>query len=202
MSKPVKEMIAHDLASRYADASNAVWIELVGVDGITTNAFRRDLRAKDMHLEVVKTALLKQACAAGPLAKLAAALSGPVALVTGGESAVTVAKVLDEWLPKLPKNLRVRGAVLDGEYLDESRCKDLSRMPTKADLQARIAQIILTPGGNIVAAALAGGQNIGGILKALIEKLEKAEAAAPAPASEPEPTPGPEPVAGPAPTPA
>lgn len=200
MSKPVKEMIAHDLASRYADTSNAVWIELVGVDGITTNAFRRDLRAKDMHLEVVKTALLKRACGAGPLAKLAAALSGPVALVTGGESAVTVAKVLDEWLPKLPKNLRVRGAVLDGEYLDEQRCKDLSRMPTKADVQSQIAQIILTPGGNIVAAALSGGRNIGGILKALIEKLENAAPAEPV--SAPEPAPGPEPVPGSAPTPA
>lgn len=194
MSKPVKQMIAHDLASRYADASNAVWIELVGVDGITTNAFRRDLRAKDMRLEVVKTALLKQACSAGPLSKLAAALSGPVALVTGGDSAVTVAKVLDEWLPKLPKNLRIRGAVLDGEYLDEQRCKDLSKMPTKADLQARIVQIILTPGGNIVAAALAGSRNIAGIVKALIEKLEKAPPA--------EPAPGPAPEAGPAPTPA
>ncbi len=178
MSKPVKEMIAHDLASRYAEANDAVWIELLGVDGITTNAFRRDLRAKDMHLEVVKTSLFKRACTAGPLAKLAAEVTGPVALVTGGDSAVTMGKVLDEWLPKLPKNLRIRGALLDGEYLDEARCKDLAKMPTKADLQARIVQIILTPGGNIVAAALAGSRNVAGIVKALIEKLEKAPPAA------------------------
>lgn len=175
MSKPVKEMIARDLASRYASETNAVWIELVGVDGITTNEFRRDLRARHMAMEVVKTALLKRACAQGPMAKLTAAMSGPVALLTGGDSAVAIGKMLAEWSPKFPKNLRVRGAVLDGEYLDEAQVKDLANMPTRGDLQARVVQIILTPGGNVVASALAAGRNVAGILKALVEKLEKSE---------------------------
>jgi large subunit ribosomal protein L10 len=178
MSKPVKEMITRDLASRYAKADNAVWIEILGVDGITTNDFRRALRGKDMRLEVVKTSLLRRACAGGPLAKLADKLDGPAALVTGGESAVTVAKVLEEWLPKLPKNLKLRGAVLEGEYIDASQVGELARMPTRADLLARVMQIVITPGGKVVSAALAPGSNIAGILKTMIDKLEKGEAIA------------------------
>jgi len=146
MSKLVKEMMRRDLESRYGQQNNAVWIELLGVDGISTNQFRRELRSRHMKLEVVKTSLLRRACAGGPLARLADALDGPAALVTGGESAIDVAKLLDEWLPRLPKSLRLRGAVLDGEYLDEARVKDLSKMPSKADLQARIIALILTPG--------------------------------------------------------
>jgi len=138
MSKPVKEMVTRDLTARFAHETNAVWVELVGVDGITTNDFRRALRGKHMRLEVVKTALLKRACAGGPLAKLTDRVGGPVALITGGESAVTVAKLLDDWLPKLQPRLRVRGALLDGEYLDEAACKDLARMPTRADLLGRV----------------------------------------------------------------
>ncbi len=183
MSKPVKEMITRDLESRYANQGNAVWIELVGVDGITTNSFRRELRAKHMRLEVVKTSLLKRACRGGPMARLAEALEGPAALVTGGESAIAVAKVLEDWLPKLPKNLRVRGAVLDGEYLDESRVKDLAKMPGKRDLQGRVVGAMLSPGGNVVAAVLSGRSNIAGIVKALIEKLEKEPAPAAATAA-------------------
>jgi ribosomal protein L10 len=147
---------------------------MVGVDGITTNDFRRDLRARNMRLEVVRTSLFQRACKEGPLARLAAALTGPVALVTGGESAIDVAKALDEWLPKLQPKLRLRGAVLEGEYLDESRAKDLARMPSKRDLQARLVLIILTPGGRVAGAALAPGANVAGCVKALIEKLEKA----------------------------
>jgi large subunit ribosomal protein L10 len=186
MSKPVKEMIARDLEARFAGEQNALWIELVGVNGVTTNDFRRALRGKHMHLEVVKTSLLKRACSGKPMARLADKVEGPVALVTGGESAIEMGKLLDEWLPKLPKHLRIRGALLEGEWLDEAACKDLSRMPSRADMQGRLVSIVLTPGGKIVSAALGPGRQIAGILKSLIEKLEKAApAAAEAPAAEP-----------------
>lgn len=174
MSKPVKEMIARELAARYAEQTDVVWVELLGTDGITTNEFRRDLRARQMCLEVVRNALLKRACAAGPMARLAEALHGPAALVTGGESAVDVAKVLDEWKPKL-RGLKLRGALLDGEYLDAERVQGLSVMPGKRDLQARIAGIALCPGGKLVAAILSGGGNIAGCLKVMIGKLENGE---------------------------
>jgi large subunit ribosomal protein L10 len=179
MSKPVKETLTRELAARYGDATNAVWVEMVGVDGTTTNAFRRDLRARQMRMEVVKTTLLQRACQGRPLAKLAAALTGPAALVTGGESAIDVARILEDWLPKLQTKqrigLRVRGAILEGEYLDEARVKDLAKMPSKRDLHARIALLILTPGGLIASAALAPGGKVAACVKALIEKLEKSE---------------------------
>jgi large subunit ribosomal protein L10 len=177
MSKLVKDMITKELASRYSTASNAVWVEVVGIDGITTNDFRRTLRAKRMRLEIIKTSLFKRACAGGPLARLADRLEGPAALLTGGESAVDVAKVIEEWLPKLPK-LKVRGALLEGEYLDETAARSLSKMPSKRDLQARVVSMMLAPGGKVVGAVLSPGSNLAGCLKALIEKLEKAEPAA------------------------
>jgi large subunit ribosomal protein L10 len=177
MSKLVKELVTKDLASRYLEQDNAVWVEIVGVDGNTTNAFRRDLRAKAMRLEVVKTALLRRACANGPMAGLAEKLSGPAALVTGGESAIDVAKLLDEWAPKFPKNsiFRLRGALLDGELFSEEAVQTLHKMPSKRDLQARIVGAALSPGGNLVAAMLSGGSNIAGCLKTMIEKLEDGE---------------------------
>ncbi len=175
MSKPVKELITRELAARYANATDAVWIELVGLDGISTNEFRRDLRARKMRLEVVKTSLFRRACQNGPLAPLAAAVSGPVALVTGESTAVELAKVLEEWLPKFPKNLRIRGAVLEGEYLDETRVKQLSKMPTRAELRARAVQIILTPGRRVAAAILCPAVNLAGCLKTLIDRLEKGQ---------------------------
>ncbi len=174
MSKPVKEMIARELTARYGSITNAVWVELVGVDGITTNDFRRSLRAKRMRLEVVKTSLFKRACAVGPMLRLAEALEGPVSLLTGGESAIEVGKVLLEWKPKLP-TLRLRGAVLEGEYLDESAVQELARMPSRKDLQSQLVGAFLSPGGKLVSAILSGGGGIAGCLKALADKLEKGE---------------------------
>jgi large subunit ribosomal protein L10 len=173
MSKMVKELITKELRLRYAQMDNAIWVQMIGIDGITTNQFRRELREKKLRLEVVRNALLRRAVGDGPLSRLADKLDGPAALITGGDSAVEAAKFIQQWLPRL-KGMRVRGAMLEGEYLDESAAAGLALMPTKRDMQARLAGILRSPGANLASAMLSGGRNIAGCLKSLIEKLEKA----------------------------
>ena len=174
MSRLIKDMITDELRSRYGELDSALWIEITSVDGITTNQLRGALRAKDVRLEVVKNSLFRRAIGDGPLKPLAEALSGPAAILTGGESLIDVAKLVEEWLPKA-KGIKLRGAVLEGEWLGESRVAGLSKMPTKRDLQAKVAAIIISPGGNLAAAILATGAEVAGCLKTMVDKLEKDE---------------------------
>jgi large subunit ribosomal protein L10 len=174
MSRLVKDMITRELRARYADVDSALWLEVIGLDGVTTNQFRGALRAKGMRLVVVKNSLFKRAVGDGPLKPLAEALAGPAAIITGGDSLIDAAKLVEEWLPKA-KTVKLRGAVLEGKWLDESRVAGLARMPTKLDLQAKVAAIILSPAANVAGAINAGGGNIAGCLKAMVEKLENGE---------------------------
>jgi large subunit ribosomal protein L10 len=174
MSRLVKDLITKELRSRYGSLASALWLEFSGVDGVITNQLRGELRAKEMRLEVVKNSLFQRAVSDGPLKPLADALAGPAAIITGGESLIDVAKLVEEWLPKA-KGLKLRGAVLEGEWLDESHVVGLSKMPTKRDLQAKVAAIILSPAANVAAAIDSGGANLAGCLKVLVEKLEKGE---------------------------
>ena len=171
MSKPVKELIMQDLATRYEGVDSALWLEFLGVDGNTTNDFRRDLHSKNLHMEIVKTLLFKRACSDGPIGRLAEHLNGPAAIVIGGDSAIDAAKVIDDWKAKI-KGLKLRGALLEGEFLNEKAAEHLHKMPNKADLQAKIAAAVLSPGANLSAAMLSGGANIAGCLKAIIKKHE------------------------------
>lgn len=177
MSKPVKEMITRELRSRYGELESALWVEMLGIDGITTNQFRGELRQRGMRLEVVKNSLFRRACADAPLARLAEALSGPAALLTGGDSLIDIAKLIDEWRPKMP-TLRLRAAILEGEYLDEAAVGGLSKMPTRDDMMARLAATVLSPGANVASAALSAGSNLAGCIEALIKKLEEGETVA------------------------
>lgn len=176
MSKPVKTMIADELRSRYADLDSALWVEMLGIDGITTNLFRRELHGRRMHLEIVKNSMFRRAVAGSTMSRLAERLEGPAALLSGGDSLIDVAKLLDDWLPRL-KTLRLRGALLEGEYLDEKTVAGLARMPTKRDMQGRVAALVRSPGANLASAINSGGARIAGCIKALIEKLEAAPAA-------------------------
>ena len=174
MSKPVKNMITKELQERYATIDSALWLEFMKVDGVTTNQIRRALHGKQVHMEVVKNSLFERAVGDGPLQPLAKALQGPAAILTGGDSLIEIAKLVEEWMPKNP-GLKMKGAVLDGEWLDESKVAFLSKMESKADLQAKIAMIVLSPAGKLASAVNSGGSNIAGALKAMIEKLEKGE---------------------------
>lgn len=177
MSKLIKDLISKSLQQRYAGLDSALWIELVGVDGLTTTEFRRGLRGKKMRMEFVKTALFRRAVSESKLSKLGEAAHGPMAIVTGGDSLVDVAKFVEEWAPKL-KGLKLRAAVIEGEFVSESQIAGLSKMATKADLQAKVAACVKSPGAKLASAINAGGANIAGCLKSLIEKLEKGEAVA------------------------
>lgn len=174
MSKVVKELMAEELRSRYAERDSALWVEILGVDGSTTNQFRRALHGKKMRLEVVKTSLLRRAVGDRPLARLAERMVGPAALITGGESAPDIAKLIEEWQTKMP-GLRMRGALVEGELIDESAVAGLSKMPTKRDLHCRIAAALRSPGGRIAGAIRAPAARIAACVKTLTEKLEKGE---------------------------
>jgi large subunit ribosomal protein L10 len=182
----VKEKLMSELQSRYAGLESALWVEIVGADGILTNDFRRDLRRKKMRMEVVRNLLFRRVATGTKLDRLGQSLNGPSALITGGESLTDVAKAVEDWSPKI-KGLRMRGAIFEGEFIDEKGCASISKMPTKRDLQARVAACVQAPGAKLAAAILSGGGRVAGCLKALIEKLEKGETvgAAAAPPAQP-----------------
>lgn len=175
MSKTIKQLITDQLKSRYGALENAVWVEFVGVDGTTSNEFRRSLRSKNMRMQMVKTALFRRAVTGSKLEKLGGAATGSVSIITGGESATEAAKVIEEWLPRI-KGMKLRAAVLEGEFISESMVSGLAKMPGKRDLQAQILSIAMSPGSKLLSAVNSGGGRILGCVKSLIEKLEKAPA--------------------------
>jgi large subunit ribosomal protein L10 len=99
--------------------------------------------------------------------------AGPCTVVYGGDSVVDVAKEIVDWGKKV-KAVKPKGAFVDGTVMGGDGVKDLSKMPTRAELQGQVAQIVLTPGSNIAGALTGPGGVIAGCLKSLIEKLEEA----------------------------
>ncbi len=175
MSKPVKEMIVANYKKRFGDIDSALVIEIRGMDANQNNAMRLDLGEKDIRVTIVKNSLARKAFAGTALEFLHPALRGPSALAYGGESVVDVARALVGWAKKV-EHLQLKAAVFDGEYFDgEAGVKKLSQFPTKDEAKARIVQLVLTPAGNLVGAALSPGSTILSIVKEIQNKLEDGE---------------------------
>ncbi|MBP7933920.1 MAG: 50S ribosomal protein L10 [Phycisphaerae bacterium] len=178
MSKPIKDLMTQEYRHRYGNLDGACIVSVIGLDAIATNKLRGELRAKNLRLQVVKNSLAKRAFGDTALAPINAALKGPCALVTGGESVIDAAKALVGLKKNYPK-MELLVGVLDGDS-ELVGVEQLAIMKSRTETLADLAGLIRSPGGRL-AGCLLGGGRIAGCLKALIEKAEKAAPAEAAP---------------------
>ncbi len=173
MSKPVKEMILAAYTRRFQDVDDALLIDIRGINANDNNTMRLGLAEKNIHVTVVKNTLATKAFHGTGLEALTSELQGPSAVAWGAESVVEVARELVDWSRKFSE-LDLKAAVLDGELFEGAAgVKRLSSFPTRTEAQARVVQLVLSPGGSVMGAALAPGARILGIVKEIQDRLEK-----------------------------
>ncbi len=175
MSKPVKDLILGEYRKRFGDLANALLIDVRGINAIETNKMRLSLARKDIRITILKNSLARRAFAGTGLAALGDAMTGPSALAYGAESVVDVARELLDWARKM-EHLQLKAAVLEGDlFTGKDGVERLSRFPTKAEAQARVVGVALSPASRLVGAATSPGARILGIVKEIRTRLEKGE---------------------------
>lgn len=173
MSKSIKDLIVTEYRRRFEDISDALLIDIRGIEANTNNELRIDLLQKDIHITVLKNSLAKTAFAETNLDLLNPTIDGPSALVFGGDSVVDVARNLVDWAKKV-KQLELKAAILDGELFEGADgVKRLSDFPTKEEAQATVIQLVLSPAGNVLRAATSPASNLLGIIKEIETRLEE-----------------------------
>jgi large subunit ribosomal protein L10 len=174
MSYLVKNLVQNEYEKMFGDISEFVVVDLTGVSGVDNNILRGELKKKGIHMTVVKNSLM---CLA--LQKLGMDVAcgvfaaGPCTVAYGGDSVVDVAKEVVGWAKKI-KAITPKGAYVDGMLMAGDGVKELSKMPTRVELQGQVVQIALTPGANVAGALLGPGGVIAGCIESVIEKLEEA----------------------------
>jgi len=168
MSKRVKDLITRELQTCYADVDSACVVSLQGLDAVSTNQLRAELKAKNIRLRVVKNSLARRAFAGTRLEPLGERLEGPCALVTGGESIVDVAKELVRWSEQLPA-IELKQGIIEGDP-DLVPVEQIARMKSVTELRADLAGGVLGPGRRLAAAISGPAGLVASCLKTLVEK--------------------------------
>ena len=174
MSYFVKNLVQNQYEKTFDGVSEFVVVETTGISGNDNNMLRGELKKKGIRMTVVKNSMMRLALQKLEMENACCIFeAGPCTVVYGGDSVVDVAKEVMNWGKKV-KAVKPKGAFVDGTVMDDEGVKDLSKMPTRVELQGQVAQIVLTPGSNIAGALTGPGGVIAGCLKSLIEKLEDA----------------------------
>ncbi len=174
MSKPVKNLITKAYTEKFGASSGAVLIGMRGTPSNDNNKFRAALAARNVRATVVKNSLARKSFTGTPLAPLCDMMTGPTALVYGGETVVDVARALID-IVKDFKTIELKGAVMEGMVFGTAEIDRLSKFPTRIEALGNLAGQAMGPARKLASAVRGPGGRVAGILKAIQEKLEKGE---------------------------
>jgi ribosomal protein L10 len=174
MSKELKNMTVEEYSRRLKGVSDAVLVNVIGMDSLSTFQFRKELRSKNLNLLVVKSSLARRATEGTSLVNAFEGSDGSVAVVWGGDDFVSLAKEIVE-IQKKPEyeKCRSRGGVMDGEKLSPEKLVEVSKWPNRTQQIGLLVGQILAPGANLLSQIKAPG----GLLLSQVKKKSEGEEA-------------------------
>ncbi len=169
MSKPVKELLAKELAKRLEGVTSLAMVNFMGVDAVSANGIRSRLMKKNIRLRVVKNSVARTALRSVGLEGAADLLEGPCAIAYGADSVVTVVRELLDAGKDSP-NLIVKAAYMEGEAFGADEIQRLSKFPNRDEAIAQVVTAVLSSGRNLAACLVGPGAKLASILKTIEEK--------------------------------
>ena len=138
-----KEQVVTTLQAKLAGAQATVVAEYRGLTVAQMTVFRAEAQKQSVHVQVVKNTLLKRALAGTPFAVMDHLLKGPL-VFAAAEDPVALAKLFTDHAKRFDK-LVVTGGVLSGKQIDAVAIAQLSKMPSREELLARLLGTMQAP---------------------------------------------------------
>ena len=182
MSKIVKNMLISDLKSRFDGVSDALIVNVAGMDSLANYTLRKELRSKNIKLLMVKNSLARRATEGSPLSVAFEQAEGSLAVVWGADDIVALAKIVTKLTEdKKLAPFEARGGVMDGARLTKEQVKDVSKWPSREEQLSILLGQIVGVGGRLASQLT----SVGGALASQIkQKGEGEEAGGEAPAAD------------------
>jgi large subunit ribosomal protein L10 len=138
----------------------------LNVDQMTR--LRREIRQVSGEYQVIKNTLVRRALKGTVYEDLERLLEGPNGWVFAYDDPVVLTKALIKFADENDK-LAIKGGVFEGQFMDPSKVKVLSQMPSKPEMQAKLLATIQAPASQFVRLI----QEPGARVVRLIETLRK-----------------------------
>jgi large subunit ribosomal protein L10 len=179
MSKYVKELMMTQLKSDLDGSRSLLIVDLKGLDAITEHHLRRDLRKKSIKIRALKNSLARRVFSDMGMEGLGQFLAGPSVAVWGGDGVAELAKEMSRQV-KILKKPEIKGGAVDGVVIGPGQVEDITKLPSREALIARVLALALAPAQRVVSLANAPAAGLMSQLKTLSEGAPSEDSAAPA----------------------
>lgn len=181
MTRAGKQEEIESIGQHLGGCQLALCADYRGLTVAQMTQLRRALRESGAVSRVVKNTLAKVSVAqaleqadAAEREKFAKLFEGPSFLIFAAEDPVAPAKVLTNFAKGAP-NLEIKGGWFEGSFVDENGIKQLSDLPSKEELYAKLLSLLNAPASQLVRLVQAPAAKLAQLMSAYHAKLEGGE---------------------------
>ena len=141
-----KQAIVAELADRIKTASAGVFVDYKGINVAQDSELRNELRKNGVEYSVIKNTLCRRAIDQIGLTEIDTVLNGTTSLATSTGDPIAPFRVIGEFAKKMGEDkFNVKAGYMDGKVLSFSEIAEISSLPSKDALYARVLGTMLAP---------------------------------------------------------
>ena len=140
-----KQAIVEALAERIKNAGAGVFVDYKGITVAEDTALRTELRRDEVNYTVVKNTLTRKALDKLGMEGLDSILNGTTSLATAENDPIAPFRILNDYSKKLGDRFNIKAAFMDGQILSESEIAEISELPSKDALYAKVLGTMIAP---------------------------------------------------------
>jgi len=179
MNKQEKIEELNLLRDKFSNSQLAILTKYEGLTVAQITKLRRELRGASASARVTKNTLAKIAIKEvykeknqSEVEKLTKLFDGANLVAFAGKDPVSPAKVVTKFA-KDNQKLEIKGAWLDGQFLDKAGVEQLSKLPSREETLAKLLSLLNAPATKVVQLLQAPSAQVVRLLAAYKDKLEK-----------------------------
>jgi len=148
VNKTEKNQAVEELKTRFQAASVLLLTDYKGLPVSAMTQIRQELRKNDAELKVIKNTLAVLAVKGTEMEPLGEHFAGTTAVVTSKTDPVAPAKVLMKFAKDMEK-LQPKMGFLSGKVISAKEIDDLSKLPSREEMLAKILGSMMAPPQNL-----------------------------------------------------
>ena len=169
MNRVEKESVVGELSELLSSHSVIIVLRNNGLTVSDFNSFRNNMKLVEASLRVSKNTLILLALDSSDRSSISEYIAGPTVLLFSNESA-GACKALMKFAEENEDTLDVISGLIDGSVVTLGEIKTLSKLPSLAELRAKLLAAISAPGTNLARVIGAVPEGLARVLKANSEK--------------------------------
>ena len=172
MPSDLKRFLTAEIRQNLEGVEDLVLVDASKLPAQKAGELRGKLEEAGVRLRVVKNRLAKRAFETAGFPALDDAFSGPTAILTGGEGAGMISRIIRDWNKKEP-NVELKGGLLEGTRGAARDVAAWADLPSRDELLVGILTGILAPASGLGGAFQASLTQFLNLVTAHIDSMEK-----------------------------